>query len=250
VGHGGGKIRRKNAYAMVIALCSVFIFLPFAGAVENVNTTTTNTPENNLNTTSDQNLKQGMTGLKVEELQIWLKERGYYSGAIDGAFGPWTEEAVKSFQRQADITVDGIVGPLTNQTMYQWDISRSNAQKESSINAVSSTSSGEKHTTASKYRTSNAMTTTSTTRSSKYGGAYTSGKGVGDCWANSEYLYGQLSASGQTARIVQYRNSYVNNHRSVQIYQNGAWVDYNYKANGYSWGYYAQANKPGMTVIK
>ncbi|MDP3066291.1 MAG: hypothetical protein Q8N08_06065, partial [Methanobacteriaceae archaeon] len=72
----------------------------------------------------------------------------------------------------------------------------------------------------------------------------------GDCWANSEYLYNQLVSSGQNARILQYRNSYTSRHRSVQTYNNGVWKDYNYKANGYSWGYNAQASKPGMIIIK
>ncbi|HMK53694.1 MAG TPA: hypothetical protein VK444_02845, partial [Methanobacteriaceae archaeon] len=100
-----------------------------------------------------------------------------------------------------------------------------------------------------KYRYAKAAYKT-TYKTSYRGGAYTSGKGVGDCWTNSEYLYNQLVSSGQNARILQYRNSYVSNHRSVQVYQNGAWVDYDYRGNGYSWGYYAQASKPGVKVIK
>jgi peptidoglycan hydrolase-like protein with peptidoglycan-binding domain len=32
---------------------------------------------------------------------------------IDGIFGPQTEQAVRGFQDALDITVDGVVGPVT-----------------------------------------------------------------------------------------------------------------------------------------
>ena len=41
--------------------------------------------------------------------------------------------------------------------------------------------------------------------------------------------YGEEAVcGGQKARIIQYANSYVSNHRSVQVQRNGQWVDYNY----------------------
>ena len=52
-------------------------------------------------------------GKHVQELQWYLKEWGYYTGSLDGAYGPKTREAVKLFQADAGITVDGIVGPET-----------------------------------------------------------------------------------------------------------------------------------------
>ncbi|HMK53777.1 MAG TPA: hypothetical protein VK444_03265, partial [Methanobacteriaceae archaeon] len=100
-----------------------------------------------------------------------------------------------------------------------------------------------------KYRYAKAAYRTSY-RTSYRGGAYTSGKGVGDCWANSEYLYNQLVSSGQNARILQYASSMSSRHRSVQVYQNGAWVNYDYRGNGYSWGYYATSGVSHGTVIK
>ena len=42
-----------------------------------------------------------------------LKELGYYNGAIDGIFGSQTIQAVKNFQRDYGLTVDGIVGRNT-----------------------------------------------------------------------------------------------------------------------------------------
>lgn len=48
-----------------------------------------------------------------KQVQQKLKELGYYYGAIDGIFGSQTISAVKRFQRDYGLTVDGIVGPRT-----------------------------------------------------------------------------------------------------------------------------------------
>ena len=58
-------------------------------------------------------LQSGSTGEAVRELQIALQETGNDPGPIDGVFGSQTEAAVKAFQAQRGITVDGIVGPIT-----------------------------------------------------------------------------------------------------------------------------------------
>ncbi len=52
-------------------------------------------------------------GADVRLLQTELKNLGFYTGTIDGMFGGGTESAVKSFQRSAGLTPDGIVGPKT-----------------------------------------------------------------------------------------------------------------------------------------
>lgn len=58
-------------------------------------------------------LKQGATGGEVKELQRRLKMWGYYSGSVDGIYGPATVEAVKYFQRKNGLTPDGIAGRAT-----------------------------------------------------------------------------------------------------------------------------------------
>jgi N-acetyl-anhydromuramyl-L-alanine amidase AmpD len=58
-------------------------------------------------------LKKGDKGASVKELQKLLKHHGFYTGAIDGDFGPGTEGAVKKFQLSKGLTVDGIVGKRT-----------------------------------------------------------------------------------------------------------------------------------------
>jgi peptidoglycan hydrolase-like protein with peptidoglycan-binding domain len=54
-----------------------------------------------------------MRGNDVKELQTKLQSLGYEVGPIDGIFGPLTEKAVKQFQKDNRIKVDGIVGPQT-----------------------------------------------------------------------------------------------------------------------------------------
>ena len=55
----------------------------------------------------------------VKELQKELKELGYYDGDIDGIYGSATEEAVKEFQKEAGITVDGKYGPATHKALLE-----------------------------------------------------------------------------------------------------------------------------------
>jgi len=42
-----------------------------------------------------------------------LKDRGYYSGPVDGVIGPNTEAAVRAFQRDVRLTVTGVLDPPT-----------------------------------------------------------------------------------------------------------------------------------------
>lgn len=59
-------------------------------------------------------LRIGATGKSVEALQERLSVAGYlHSEDIDGAFGPSTENAVKSLQLDKGLAVDGIVGART-----------------------------------------------------------------------------------------------------------------------------------------
>ena len=57
-------------------------------------------------------VRQGDRDHPVRTLQDLLRERGY-SIAVDGIFGPLTDQAVRAFQQATNLGVDGIVGPLT-----------------------------------------------------------------------------------------------------------------------------------------
>ena len=55
----------------------------------------------------------GSNGPEVSAVQKLLKDKFGYNIAVDGAFGPATNGAVKDFQSNNGLTVDGIVGPNT-----------------------------------------------------------------------------------------------------------------------------------------
>jgi hypothetical protein len=74
--------------------------------------------------------------------------------------------------------------------------------------------------------------------------------GQGDCWAHSDWIYARLVQAGIRARILQYRTSASPRHRSVQIYQNGAWVDVPYRQYNVNTLFRATTNKPGAFVYK
>ncbi len=57
--------------------------------------------------------KMGSTGSEVTKIQTVLKQKGYYTGGIDGIFGTKTRAAVRKFQSANGLAVDGIAGPKT-----------------------------------------------------------------------------------------------------------------------------------------
>jgi len=58
-------------------------------------------------------LSSGSSGSEVAAMQQVLQNGGFYAGPIDGDFGPNTEAAVRAYQTQRGVTVDGIVGDQT-----------------------------------------------------------------------------------------------------------------------------------------
>ncbi|MGN1201509.1 MAG: peptidoglycan-binding protein [Candidatus Caccovivens sp.] len=58
-------------------------------------------------------LRQGSTGSYVTFLQRMLESNLIPVGTIDGSFGPKTASAVRTFQQNSGLTVDGIVGQNT-----------------------------------------------------------------------------------------------------------------------------------------
>ena len=57
--------------------------------------------------------KIGSRSGEVREIQTVLKNKGYYTGSIDGIFGTNTKKAVTAFQRDNGLKADGIAGEKT-----------------------------------------------------------------------------------------------------------------------------------------
>ena len=58
-------------------------------------------------------IDKSMAGTDVAVLQAILSARGYYTGELDGLFGDALDAAVRKFQMDHDLVVDGVCGPMT-----------------------------------------------------------------------------------------------------------------------------------------
>ena len=61
----------------------------------------------------DRLLGRGSKGPEVIELQKKLAQLGYVVGTADGKFGPKTETAIRRFQKERGLRVDGLAGTQT-----------------------------------------------------------------------------------------------------------------------------------------
>ncbi|WP_395940630.1 spore cortex-lytic enzyme [Bacillus sp. HMF5848] len=68
---------------------------------------------------SNQVIQQGAVGDDVIELQARLQYIGYYKGSIDGVFGWGTYWAVRNFQNEFGLEVDGYVGQTTKDKLIK-----------------------------------------------------------------------------------------------------------------------------------
>lgn len=76
----------------------------------------------NSNTAKYTTLRPGDSGTAVRQLQTTLKQKGYYTGTVDGEYGSGTTAAVKAFQQKMGITpTDGIAGDKTLTALYSSD---------------------------------------------------------------------------------------------------------------------------------
>ncbi|MBT2214284.1 spore cortex-lytic enzyme [Virgibacillus dakarensis] len=68
---------------------------------------------------SNQVIQQGASGDDVIELQARLQYLGFYNGKIDGVFGWGTYWALRNFQYEFGMKVDGIAGQTTKQKLVK-----------------------------------------------------------------------------------------------------------------------------------
>ena len=69
-------------------------------------------------------VRQGSRGVYVCILQDGLTTLGYNTGGLDGVFGNLTNSAVRSFQSRNGLTVDGLVGNQTWNTLQSQVVGR------------------------------------------------------------------------------------------------------------------------------
>lgn len=94
------KRTKKQIFLQVIAIIIINVFVIAAIAYSYAE--------------SSQTLSQiGSRGQEVRQIQQKLRELGLYSGSVDGVYGTATQKAVRQFQKNCGLTVDGIAGPKT-----------------------------------------------------------------------------------------------------------------------------------------
>lgn len=91
-------MKRHICGILIITLLIIFIFPQFAHAAPL--------------------LRRGSKGSQVADMQQRLIQLGYLNGRADGIFGSLTEQAVRSFQKDHGLTVDGIAGTQTLGALY------------------------------------------------------------------------------------------------------------------------------------
>ncbi len=70
--------------------------------------------------TISQGLYWGSSGQQVKELQWRLSQWGFYNGPIDGDYGNATADAVRRFQANNGLPVDGVAGKNTLVNLGLW----------------------------------------------------------------------------------------------------------------------------------
>ena len=93
-------------------------------------------------------LAKGSSGKGVEELQQMLLDKGYELPAkgVDGLYGPETASAVKKFQEDNNLKVDGVVGIETSTALTTVNEEDGEIQKVEAKEATLSSSSGSYET--------------------------------------------------------------------------------------------------------
>ena len=64
-------------------------------------------------------LKKGYDGVRVEKLQTRLRELNYLAAPVDGEYGARTVDAIKLFQKKANLKIDGIAGVKTQTALFK-----------------------------------------------------------------------------------------------------------------------------------
>ena len=63
-------------------------------------------------------LRKGSKGVFVVQLQQKLKDRGWKI-TVDGDFGPATDKVVRAYQKEKGLSVDGLIGPATWNSIFK-----------------------------------------------------------------------------------------------------------------------------------
>ena len=86
--------------------------------------------------TVKKDLKQGMKGKEIIELQNFLKKHNVYKGKITGFFGQLTSYAVRSFQKQYGLKQTGVIDATTRE---KFTVAESIVEQKKIVDSVKKT---------------------------------------------------------------------------------------------------------------
>ncbi|WP_084405676.1 peptidoglycan-binding protein [Alteribacter aurantiacus] len=109
-------------------------------------------------------LQIGDQGEAVISLQRDLTILGFYTGHLDGEFGPVTHRSVKEFQRNEGISVDGLAGPQTFGKLHQAIQTRSSVTLPSSTTTTSNEGSSSSSASSSENENASASNSSPETK--------------------------------------------------------------------------------------
>lgn len=99
--HGGLSVKIKSFIKMVSVLVLIITLIPCSNFEQRAEAFT------------NQVIRQGAVGDDVLELQSRLQYLGFYNGKIDGVFGWGTYWALRNFQYEFGMKIDGLAGEQT-----------------------------------------------------------------------------------------------------------------------------------------
>lgn len=82
-------------------------------------------------------LEKGDHGEKITDIQNRLNELGYSAGTVDGIFGNGTQEAVKAFQKNANLETTGAVDYKTYDMLFDEEVNNTSMETDNSEEASS-----------------------------------------------------------------------------------------------------------------
>lgn len=103
------RIPRRTAVATLALVCALTVAACGGSKSDSSTTTTTSTPP----TTQGAKPVSTLTKADIVQMQEWLDLVGCDVGKNDGVIGPLTIASLKSFQKGAGLSVDGVYGPRT-----------------------------------------------------------------------------------------------------------------------------------------
>ena len=99
----------------ILSVIAIFSFCMPAAAQTNMQTTPLQRTQQEpmFAQQQDQTARTGLSRDQIREVQRELLRQGYYSGPVDGIFGPKIERALREFQKDQQLPVTGQIGGLS-----------------------------------------------------------------------------------------------------------------------------------------